>query len=135
MESNPGTSRRIPFFLIAIILALIALSFITMLQVFKTYRETGYADFLALSLCLSAIAFSVYMAFQMRREPLKLGFEQSKVSTVIRCSQCNYEITREFKEGDYILKEVEPCPKCKGSTFIYMIFRESEKKEKELKIP
>ncbi|RJS93423.1 hypothetical protein CW705_01740 [Candidatus Bathyarchaeota archaeon] len=131
MGSNSNTARRIPFFLIAIITVLIALSFVTILQIFKIYKETGYADFLALTLSLSAIAFSVYMAFQIRREPLKLGFEQPKVFTVIRCSHCNYEITREFREGDYVLKEDEPCPKCKGSTFIYMIFRESEEKKKK----
>jgi len=88
-------------------------------------------DFLALTLSASAIALSVYMVLQMRRGPLKLGFEQPKVSTVIRCSKCSFETIREFKEGDYVLKEAESCPKCKGSTFIYVIFRETEEKKKK----
>jgi len=131
MKNSYNKVRRASFYFIAILTVLIILSLVTIIQVFKTYTETGYTDFLALTLSASAIALSVYMAFQMRREPLKLGFEESKVSTMIRCSECGFETIREFKEGDYVLKEAESCPKCKGSTFIYMIFRETEEKKKK----
>ncbi len=134
MKSSSNKVRRISFFLIAIVTVLVILSLVTIIQVIKMYKETGYADFLALTLSASAIAFSVYMALQMRREPFKLGFEQPKVSTVIRCSKCGFETTREFKEGDYVLKEEESCPKCKGPTFIYTIFREPEEKKKKRRI-
>jgi hypothetical protein len=131
MENSTKKVRRPPFFLVAIVTALIALSVVTVIQVLKMYQETGYLDFLALTLSASAIAFSIYMTLQLRREPFKLGFEPQKVSTVIRCSKCDYETTREFREGDYILKEEEACPKCEGPTFIYMIFREAEEKKKK----
>jgi len=131
MENRSGKIRKPSFFLIVIITVLIVLSLITMVQVFKTYIDTGYTDFLALTLSASALSLSIYMALQVRQEPLKLGFEPPKVSTLIRCSKCDYEALREFKEGDYVLKETEPCPKCKGPTFIYMIFRETEEKKKK----
>ena len=131
MEISSGRMKRAPFFLIAIITVLAILSFFTVLQIVKTYRNTGYVDLLALTLSGSAIALSVYMILQMRREPLKLGFEPPKVSTLIRCSKCGFETIREFKEGDYVLKEAEPCPKCSGPTFIYTIFRETEEKKKK----
>jgi len=131
MKKGSNKIRRTSFFLLAIVTVLIILSLVTIVQVFKTYSDTGYTDFLALGLSASAISLSVYMALQMRREPLKLGFEQPKVSTVIRCSKCGFETTREFKKGDYVLKEAESCPKCKNPTFIYMIFRETEEKKKK----
>jgi len=133
MKSSSGKIRRSSFYLISITAVLIILSLVTITQTLKTYKDTGYIDFLALTLSASAIAFSVYMVLQMRESPLKLGFEQPKVSTVIRCSKCGFETTREFKEGDYILKESEPCPQCKGPTFIYIIFRETEEKRKKKK--
>jgi len=130
MEISSNKVSRTPFFLIAIVTVLVILSFFTIIQAFRTYIDTGHVDFLALTLSVSAIVLSVYMVFQMRGEPLKLGFEPPKVSTIIRCSKCGFEITREFKRGDYVLKEEEPCPKCEGPTFIYMIFREPEEKKK-----
>lgn len=130
MESSSNKVRRTSFFLIVIITVLIVLSLVTIVQVFKMYKDTGSADFLALTLSASAIAFSVYMILQIRRKPFKLGFEQPKVSTVIRCSKCGFETMREFKEGDYVLKEAESCPKCKGPAFIYTIFRETKEQKK-----
>lgn len=131
MNKGSKKMRRSSFYLMTIVAVLIILSFITLFQTFKMYTEKGYTDFLALLLSASAIVFSVYMILQMRMKPLKLGFEQPKVSTMIRCSNCDFETIREFKEGDYILKEAESCPKCKGPTFIYMIFRETEEKKKK----
>ena len=130
MENRSNRASRSFFYLIAIVAVLIFLSLITIVQILKMYRETGYVDFLAITLSASAIAFSAYMALQMRRKPMKLGFEEPKVSTVIRCSKCGFEAVREFKEGDYVLKEAELCPKCRSPTFIHMIFRESEEKKK-----
>jgi len=131
MEISSNKIRRTSFFIIAIITVLIILSLFTIIQVLKTYSETGYIDFLALTLSISAITISVYMFLQVRREPLKLGFEPLKVSTLIRCSKCGFETIREFKRGDYVLKEVDPCPKCNNPTFIYVIFRETEEKRKK----
>lgn len=131
MNKGSNKMRRSPVYLIAIVTVLIILSLVTLFQTIKMYTEKGYTDFLALTLSASAIAFSVYMILQMRMKPLKLGFEQPKVSTMIRCSNCSFETIREFKEGDYILKEEGSCPECNGSTFIYMIFRESEEEKKK----
>jgi len=131
MKKGSNKMRKASLYIISIMVVLVVLSLITIIQTFKTYKETGYTDFMAITLSVSAIALSVYMVLQIRRSPIKLGFEQPKVSTVIRCSKCSFETIREFKEGDYILKEAESCPKCKGPTFIYTIFRETEEKKKK----
>jgi len=131
MKIRSNEMRRTPLFLMIIVTVLIILSLVTIIQVFKTYKETGYSDFLALTLSASAIVLSIYIFLQVRRKPFKLGFEPPKVSTIIRCSKCGFETKREFKEGDYVLKEAESCPKCNSPTFIYMIFRETEEGKKE----
>ena len=131
MEISSNKVRRAPFFLIVIVTVLVALSLVTIIQMLRTYKETGYADFLTLTLSASSIALSIYMILQLRRKPFKLGFEPPKVSTIIRCSKCSFETRREFREGDYVLKEAGSCPKCEGSMFIYAIFREPEEGKKK----
>jgi len=130
-ETTPKVNR-ISFFFIAVISMLLVLSFISLYQVVETYRNTGSLDSITIMLSASAIALSAYMLLQMRRKPLKLGFEMPKVFTTIQCSSCDFKNVREFQKGDYILKKLEPCPKCNGSMFISSIYREvDEKEEKE----
>jgi len=131
MSKNSDNVRRTQVYFISMIIVLMLLSFITLLQAFKTYKERGYMDYLSFALSISAITLSVYMILQIKTKPPKTGFEQPEVFTVIRCSKCGFEITRKFKEGDYVLKEADPCPKCKEPTFIYMIFRKADEEEKK----
>ncbi|GEM_PF-1702625 len=41
--------------------------------------------------------------------------------TVIRCSNCNYKLEREYREGDFVFKRVGIC-QCGGSLYIDMIY-------------
>jgi len=129
MEKTPPPEKRLPFFLIAVISVLLILSFISLYQAVETYKRTGSPDFMTVVLSLSAITLSSYMFLQMRRKPLKLGFEMPKVFTLIQCSSCDFKNIRDFEKGDYILKATGACPKCSGSSFISSIYREVEEKE------
>ena len=131
MSADPKGIKRSILYVVSIIAIMLILSIITLIQAFKTYMESGRMDFLALFLSASAFALSIYMALQIGVKPPKLGFEQQKVLTVIRCSRCGFESVRNFKEGDYVLKKIGSCPKCNGPSFIYMIFREEEKGKKK----
>ena len=131
MSADLKEAKRSILYLVSIIAIMIFLSIITLIQAFKTYIESGHMDFLALFLSASAFALSIYMALQLGVKPPKLGFEQQKVLTVIRCSRCGFESVRNFREGDYVLKKIGSCPKCNAPSFIYMIFREEEKGKKK----
>lgn len=131
MSKSSGDLRRTQIYFVSMIIVLVLLSFITLLQVFRTYEKKGYMDYLSLALSISALTLSAYLILQMRMKPQKTGFEPPEVFTIIRCPKCGFEATRKFKEGDYILKEAEQCPKCKESTFIYMIFRKADEEEKK----
>jgi len=129
MEEPSNAARRMSFFFIAVVSVLLVLSFISLFQAVETYRRTGSPDLLTITLSLSAIALSSYVVFQMRRKPLKLGFEMPKVYTTVQCSKCDFKNVREFQKGDYILKAIAPCPKCSSQTLISSIYREVEGKE------
>jgi hypothetical protein len=130
MEEPASVAKRISYFFMAIVFVLLALSLISLYQVVQTYRSTGVPDYLTVILSGSAITLSLYMIMQTRRKPLKLGFEPHKVFTTLQCSSCDFKNTREFQNGDYILRAAESCPKCNTPTFISSIYREATEEEK-----
>jgi len=79
------------------------------------------------------LASSVYALTKLR---VRVGLTPSKeldVLTEIECGKCDFKNIRKFNEGDYILKTVENCPKCKEPMTITSIYqKEKEKKGKGL---
>jgi len=59
----------------------------------------------------------------------KLEEETENVITVIGCQGCDYREERAFIRGDYIFKELGPCKKCPGSSYIRAIYAVPLKKE------
>jgi len=45
--------------------------------------------------------------------------------TLERCTACNFEKKRAFKDGDYLFLETTPCDSCKAIMQIEKIFGES----------
>ena len=128
MTEPSNSVKRFSFFFLAVISILLVLSFISLSMAVETYRRTGSPDLLTVTLSVSAIALSSYMLLQTRRKPLKLGFEMSKVFTTVQCSSCDFKNVRDFQNGDYILKDADPCPKCDSPSFISTIYRKAEEK-------
>jgi len=52
-----------------------------------------------------------------------------KILTIIGCRNCDYREERQFMEGDYVFKELGPCKKCSGSSYIMGIYLVTIKKE------
>jgi len=120
--------KRTPIFLLTVALLMLVMSLAALLLAIGTYMMQKTIDLVNIVLSSSAIALSLYLLIQIRKRPKRLDFETSKVTTVIRCVNCDYNSTREFEKGDYILKEVGVCPKCSGSLLIHSIFREVKEK-------
>ncbi|BBG24619.1 hypothetical protein [Sulfuracidifex tepidarius] len=55
--------------------------------------------------------------------------EQLSVFTVIKCRTCDYNNTRAFMEGDFVLKEVGKCEKDGGTLYIAGIYAVSQGKD------
>jgi hypothetical protein len=50
--------------------------------------------------------------------------EQRTPYTIEKCSSCNKENKRKFKDGDYIFQETKTCDSCKGQMRIEKIYGE-----------
>ena len=131
VEEPASAAKRISYFFIVIVFVLLALSFISLYQAVETYMKYKTADFTTLVLSVGAITLSAYLLMQMRKQPMKLGFEPLKVFTTVQCSNCDFKNTREFQNGDFVLKKAEACPKCKTPTFVSSIYREATEEEKK----
>ncbi len=66
------------------------------------------------------ITYMTVTAMRSRQEPLK----KKIIVTQLKCSSCDYSEKREFKEGDYVGKEVGKCPKCSGKLLVEAIYLE-----------
>ena len=55
-----------------------------------------------------------------------LGEKRGKqiIYTVEECAGCGTKTKRNFKEGDYVFKEVGQCQKCNEKLMVTMIFGE-----------
>lgn len=126
-------ARRIPSIFMILVFVMLILSAAALYQVIEAYRSTRTLDLANIVLSLSAIAISVYMFFQLRAKPLKLGFEIKEVLTTVECPKCGHKNTREFTSGDFIFKELEPCEKCNENKIISSIYLKPEEKQKKRK--
>lgn len=131
MKNAGKKITRINIFLIVILSLMILLSAIALVEMIKRYSETGWIDLPSFILSVSVLSISIYIAFQARRKTLNLEFEPQKVFTIMKCTNCNFKITRNFQKGDFVLKKTGQCPICGSSTIIYGIFRKQTLKEKK----
>jgi hypothetical protein len=131
MKKNSSAAKRMSFFFMAVVTVLLVLSFFSFYQAMESFRNTGSLDYITIMLSLGAVILSLYMIVQMRKKPVKLGFEPVKVFTTIQCSKCEFQNTRKFQNKDYVLKATEICPKCNNETYISSIYRKAEEKEED----
>ena len=131
-ETSSSSTTKISWFVLLVILITIALSLaaiIFAIEAFSTGQEL-VAGYLLLIGFLAA-ALSTYILFQTRKRMMRLRIKSAPVTTTIECKKCGFKSAREFKRGDYIFKEVEPCQKCNVNMLITAIYREvKEKKER-----
>jgi hypothetical protein len=51
------------------------------------------------------------------------------VVTILECLECELKRVRDFKRGDYVYKNDEPCTRCDGAMIITGIHRKPEPKK------
>lgn len=123
--------KRISPILLAILLVTLLLSVFSIFLGFDAYLS-GDAEGGSTYMILGAttLALSSYVLFQTRKKILKLALKTQPVNTTILCEKCGLKNVRDFQRGDYIFKEVEPCPKCNEKMLIASIYREVKEKRK-----
>jgi hypothetical protein len=129
-EKTELPARRISSFFLVIVLVTLVLSGSALYLGVEQYSENpqnvqaGYFMLIG----FIGLALSAYMLLQTKRKPLPVAFEMPRVITTILCQECGFKNIRDFKSGDYIFKEAEPCPKCNKKMMISSIYREVEEK-------
>ncbi|MDR2707502.1 MAG: hypothetical protein LBB87_01975 [Nitrososphaerota archaeon] len=78
-----------------------------------------------------ALAISLVVLYQTRRNAAALQDEAPKVMTIIECKNCGTKITRDFQRGDFVFKELGACEKCpEQKQMITGVYKEIKTKEK-----
>ncbi len=130
--NDPFTPRKkISPILLAILLVTLLLSVFALFLGFDAYLA-GDAESGSTYMILGAttLALSSYVLYQTRKRILKLALKTQPINTTVLCEKCGLKNVRDFQRGDYIFKEVDPCPKCNKKMLIASIYREVKEKGK-----
>jgi hypothetical protein len=88
----------------------------------------NYVDFLTWYLLLVLITLIIFSTLlSATRKRVLVAVRSMRTITVLQCEICDYKEEREFQVGDYVLKRVGECTKCKGPLYISMIYGVPEK--------
>ena len=130
-ETSSSATSKISTYLMIIVLIVLALSIVALLLSVNAFI-TGNSMVAGYLLVIGFIAMglSVYVLFQSRKRAASMKIETPKVMTTIECRKCNIKNIREFKRGDYVFKDLEPCQKCNDNMIITAIYKEVKEKEK-----
>ena len=131
MTDTVNQARRISPLLLTILLIAFVLSLTALYIAFDAILSQTEAmdaySFLAIG--LGGLAFSVYMLFQTRGNPMQSVLEVPRVLTTLECPKCDFKNIRDFKRGDYIFKKEGTCQKCDETMTITGVYREPKKKK------
>jgi hypothetical protein len=121
----------------AAILIVGLLSLFSLYMGFINYAEN--VDIAIIYIFIGAAGFAAigYMLLRgkpnvAKQEPLDV--KKVEVYTTLECPKCQQKRVRDFKRGDFVFKDDEPCTRCDGMMMITKIARkkEEEKKKEEL---
>lgn len=131
MSETSSATSKISTYLMIIVLIVLALSIVALLLSVNAFiaGNSMVAGYL-LVIGFIAMGLSVYVLFQSRKRATSMKIEAPKVMTTIECRKCNIKNVREFKRGDYVFKDLEPCQKCNDNMIITAIYKEVKEKEK-----
>ncbi len=74
---------------------------------------------IAIVLLAILLVFSILMS-----ERKKKPETPKRTVTVVRCDNGDYEVKREFRQGDFVGKVEGKCPKCGGTLRVHSIYVE-----------
>ena len=136
---STSTNKKISTYLTLIVLIVMALAITALFIAAETYFVGDQlAGGVLAGIGLIALAMSVGLLYQSRRQSANVKIEVPKVMTTIECTtkDCNSKTVREFQRGDYVYKEVDvPCPKCPTTKqMITAIYKEIKEKEKTFNV-
>ena len=133
-EDTSTPARRVSSIVIIVIIVVLALSLSALYQAYDMWINQDPTMGYYLLIGFIGLALSTYMLLQTRRRMKRFTLKTTPINTTIICTKCGFKNVRDFKRGDYILKELGSCTKCEGTMMISAIYREVTRKGKEEKV-
>jgi hypothetical protein len=129
--SQASAPAKMSTYLVMIVLIVLALSIVSLIFSVSAFIEGNelVAGYL-LVIGFIAMGLAGYVLFQSRKRVASMKIEAPKVMTTIECRKCGFKSVREFKRGDFVFKDLDPCQKCDDTMIITGIYKEVKEKEK-----
>lgn len=134
--SSSSEAAKISTFVLMIVFIVLALSILALALSVNAFLagEDMLAAYLAV-IGFIAMTMSGYVLLQSRRRAASIKIVVPPIMTTIECRKCGDKSVREFQRGDYVFKELGPCPKCPDAKMmITAIYKEVKEKEKTFPI-
>jgi hypothetical protein len=133
-STSPTAGMTASWVAYAAILIVGLLSLFSLYMGFINYADSS--DIALVYLFIGAAGFAAigYMLFRSKPATTKaeaLEVKKAEVFTTLECPKCQQKRVRDFKRGDYIYKDDEPCTRCDGMMIITKISRKKEEDKKK----
>jgi hypothetical protein len=133
-NTSPTAGMTASWVAYAAILIVGILSLFSLYMGFINYADNS--DIALIYLFIGAAGFAAigYMLFRSKPTTAKadaLEVKKAEVFTTLECPKCQQKRVRDFKRGDYIYKDDEPCTRCDGMMIITKISRKKEEEKKK----
>jgi hypothetical protein len=133
---QPAAGMTVSWAAYAAILIVGFLSLLSLYMGFVNYGDSPDVAMIFLFLGAGGFAAIGYLLFRGRvtmgepkRDPLEI--KKVEVYTTLECPKCQQKRVRDFKRGDYVFKDDEPCTRCDGMMMITKISRKKEEEKKK----
>lgn len=133
-NASPSAGMTASWVAYAAILIVGLLSLFSLYMGFINYADSS--DIALVYLFIGAAGFAAigYMLFRSKPATTKsdaLEVKKAEVFTTLECPKCQQKRVRDYKRGDYIFKDDEPCTRCDGMMVITKISRKKEEDKKK----
>lgn len=135
-QGNGNTAAGMTISWVAYLTILIVglLSLFSLYEGFINYPNNTDVAIIYMFIGAAGFAAIGYMLFRgkpavAKSEPLEV--KKVEVLTTLECPKCQQKRVRDFKRGDYVFKDDEPCTRCDGMMMITKINRKKEEEKKK----
>ena len=132
--SKAAAGMQVSWVAYAAILVVGLLSLFSLYMGFINYPDNSDVAIIYMFIGAAGFAAIGYMLVrgkpaQTKNEPLEV--KKVEVFTTLECPKCQQKRVRDFKRGDYVFKDDEPCTRCDGMMMITKIARKKEEDGKK----
>ncbi len=118
-------------------IAILLVGFIGLISLYLGFQNYGTnTDIALMYLSIGAAGFAAigFLLFRGRTAVVtqtKPELKKVEIFTTLECPKCGQKRVRDFKRGDYVFKDDEPCTRCDGMMVITRITRKKEEDKKK----